>query len=151
MSQSTSLDRPILTTPGRRLLTDRLVASTEQLRRMAEEHGRDGTAPDEEYQQLAAQVAQLRELLEVAVEPARIPDDPLVVELGDEVAVEYVDGGLDRFVLTHPVEAALLEDNASVSSPLGQALVGRRAGDRVTVHAPDGDWQCTIVARERAT
>jgi transcription elongation GreA/GreB family factor len=34
----------------------------------------------------------------------------------------------------------------TVSSPLGQALVGRRAGDTVSYRGPDGDLQAEVVA-----
>lgn len=36
----------------------------------------------------------------------------------------------------------------SVESPLGAAVVGRRAGERTRVAAPGGDWHAAIVAVE---
>ena len=37
------------------------------------------------------------------------------------------------------------EGTVSPTSPLGAALLGRRAGDRVDVQAPRGGWRATIV------
>jgi transcription elongation GreA/GreB family factor len=37
------------------------------------------------------------------------------------------------------------EGTVSPSSPLGAALLGRKAGETVDVQAPRGAWQATIV------
>ena len=38
---------------------------------------------------------------------------------------------------------------ASPESPLGRALIARRAGDNVEVHAPSGSWKARIVSVSR--
>ena len=42
------------------------------------------------------------------------------------------------YTLTSPHEANLREGKISVKSPIGQALMGKRAGDTVSVHVPAG-------------
>jgi hypothetical protein len=52
------------------------------------------------------------------------------------------DGGLpgtqQQFLFVHPLEAALDSVRISASSPLGRAVLGRRAGDLVDVASPAG-------------
>ena len=38
------------------------------------------------------------------------------------------------------------QGTVSPTSPLGEALLGRRAGETVDVQAPSGTWQATVVA-----
>jgi transcription elongation factor GreA len=68
--------------------------------------------------------------------------DPDVVGVGSRVVIEDDDGGRLE------VEISALGGNgtASPSSPLGEALLGCRAGDTVEVDAPRGPWLATIVA-----
>lgn len=149
-ASGTSTDTIILTEDGRRRLEERLLHATESLRTMAEELGdRDGV-PTDDYRRTLAQVDELRTVLERARPPAAVPDDPRIVEIGDEVVVEYDGGDVERHVIVDSVEAALGDGRVSVVSPLGQALVGRGVGDSITVDAPAGEYRCVIRRRRRA-
>lgn len=83
------------------------------------------------------------------VPPADVRDDPCIVETGDEVVVEYDAGGVQRHAIVESVAAALGDARVSVTSPLGQALLGRSSGDAVTVDAPAGQYRCVIRRRPR--
>jgi transcription elongation factor GreA len=63
---------------------------------------------------------------------------PGVVGIGSVVSVDETDNGAGaryRLVGAHEAQAP---GDVSISSPVGQALLGRRAGDTVTVSLPDG-------------
>ena len=71
------------------------------------------------------------------------------VRLGSKVTV--AEDGSDEhelFMLVGAAEANPLEGRISNVSPLGQALMGRRIGDVVTVQAPRGEVVFRIVAIE---
>ena len=71
------------------------------------------------------------------------------VRLGSKVTV--AEDGSDEhelFMLVGAAEANPLEGRISNVSPLGQALLGRRVGDVVTVQAPRGEVVFKIVAIE---
>jgi len=62
-----------------------------------------------------------------------------VVDLGSQVTVlEEGREAPEVFRIVGPAEADPLNGKVSHQSPLGQALLGRRAGDVVTVDAPAG-------------
>jgi transcription elongation factor GreA len=67
--------------------------------------------------------------------------DPDAVSVGSRVVIQDNDGGRLE------VEISGLGGNGTTSptSPLGAALLGRRAGETVEVRAPRGTWQATIV------
>jgi transcription elongation factor GreA len=99
----------------------------------------------------AEEIAQLQEdiavvdvrigWLEELLRHARIVDDTLasgVVSVGCVVDLEYLDSG--RVVTYHVAGSALSADTGALSagSPVGRALIGRRAGDVVEVQLPTG-------------
>ena len=67
--------------------------------------------------------------------------DPALVAVGSHVVVEDDDGGR----LEVEISGLGGGGTTSPSSPLGAALIGRRAGETVEVAAPRGAWQATIV------
>lgn len=80
--------------------------------------------------------------LETQLRSARIVErgdlDEGAIAVGHRVDVRRA-GGLERcYVLVGPLEGDPRSGRLSVDSPLGSALVGRRAGD-VVVLAPDGE------------
>ncbi len=83
-------------------------------------------------------------ILRARLEDAEIVEggDPDIVAVGSRVVIE--DDGGERL----EVEISGLGGNGttSPSSPLGTALIGRRAGETVEVEAPRGTWSATIVA-----
>jgi transcription elongation factor GreA len=104
----------------------------------------------EGYARGAAELAQLNSILGQAITTQELPpEQPGMVELGDEVTVEFTAGETERFLLVHPVEAPLDQLRISVESPLAQALLGRRVGEEVEVEAPAGRYRCRIVATRR--
>jgi transcription elongation factor GreA len=103
----------------------------------------------EEHQRLAEQLTALDQVLQVAVSPADVRDDPSIVEVGDEVQVRFPDGETDRFLIVHPVEAGMDERRTSMHAPLAAAVLGRRPGDEVVVESPGGTYHCTIEQRTR--
>jgi transcription elongation factor GreA len=102
------------------------------------------------YARGRAELAHLNSILAQAVTIEELPPErPGVVELGDEVTVEFAAGETDRFLLVDPVEAPLDQLRISVESPLAQALLGRRVGEQVEVRAPAGRYRCRILATGR--
>ena len=148
---ASTIAAPALTGEGRRSLAARakhlrnvIVPELDVLR---QEH--DPTA-EAEYRRASRKLSDLETLLADAGAVEDIPDDPSVVELGETVTIIFDDGSPERYLLVDPSEAALLGgERLSVDSPLGQALVGHRIGERVTVRAPAGDYQCTVLSAER--
>ena len=140
----------VLTAAGRAWLEDRLARGLARLERI------DADLAAERAEELVTERAQLREqlddlevLLRDAVAPADIIDDPSIVEIGDEVEVEFPDGDRESFLIVHPVEAGMDEHRTSSEAPLARAVLGSRPGDRVTVTSPAGVYECTVVRRDR--
>jgi transcription elongation factor GreA len=67
---------------------------------------------------------------------------------GDEVGIGSVVDVVDEGGETMTVEISAVGGSGTVSptSPLGSALLGRKAGDTVKVQAPRGAWKATISA-----
>ena len=58
---------------------------------------------------------------------------------GATVQVEDIDTGHRAcYQLVGPFEADAMHDRISIDSPVGRALLGRRAGEEVSVYAPGG-------------
>lgn len=141
---------PVLTARGREVLQARLDAARRRLERVTEELGNErDEAQLDERRQLQEQIDELAPVLRNAVSPADVVDDPTIVEIGDEVEVEFADGSRETFLIVHPLEAGIDEHRTSSDAPLATAVLGHREGDRVTVDSPAGDYDCTIRRRER--
>jgi transcription elongation factor GreB len=140
----------VLTPEGHRRLAARAVwLATERVPRLA--HNLDD--PDQggwaggEYGRAVTELARLTSILGQAITTEELsPERPGIVELGDEVLVEFAAGDTERFVLVDPIEAPLDDVRISVESPLARALLGRRVGEQVEVEAPAGRYRCRILA-----
>ena len=104
---------------------------------------------DEDYHRATRQLAELTSLLARSEPVEVLPDDPRRVDLGEAVTVRLEDGSLERYLIVHPAEATLGGLRVSAASPLGVALLGRRVGEHVEVHAPGGAYRCAIVSTDR--
>ncbi|GAC1401646.1 MAG: transcription elongation factor GreA [Chloroflexota bacterium] len=69
---------------------------------------------------------------------------PRKVEIGTIVRVCRDDGRECEYKIVESLEAAPTEGKVSDRSPIGQALVGRKRGDKVSVHAPARTTSYTI-------
>ena len=133
---------PVLTPDGQRWLLERAAW-------LAAEPDQAGWS-DDTYARGAAELARLNEILAQAITTEELPpEQPGVVELGDEVLVEFAADVTERFLLVDPVEAPLDQVRISVESPLAQAMLGRRVGEQVEVEAPAGRYRCRILATRR--
>jgi transcription elongation factor GreA len=66
------------------------------------------------------------------------------VRIGSRVRVRDADGDAEFSVVPHD-EADCMVDRVSAESPLGRALLGRRAGDLVRYRAPGGVLAVTVI------
>src|SRR5690554_1247739 len=94
MSSTETTHAPlVLTAAGRDWLRTRLERAEERLARverdLAAESNTDLFA---EQRSLIEQVEELTRMLRDAVSPSDVRDDPSIVEIGDEVEVEFPDG-----------------------------------------------------------
>jgi transcription elongation GreA/GreB family factor len=138
----------VLTSEGQRRLAVRAAwLATELVPRLA--HHQAGWASGE-YERAVSELARLTRILGQAMTTHELPpEDPSIVEFGDEVVVEFAAGDTERYLLVDPIEAPLDDLRISVESPLAQALVGRRVGEQVEVDAPAGRYRCRIVTTGR--
>lgn len=143
----------ILTREGRRLLVERArwlqVTVLPELRAALEDQERDGRI-EVEYERAVDDLHRLRWLVDHATIAEDQIGEPAVVELGKTVTIRDDEGGVERFLIVHPIEAPLDDLRISVRSPMAQALLGHRIGEEVEVAAPSGTYRCWIVAVEGA-
>ncbi len=86
-----------------------------------------------------ARIADLEEIVHNAVVVEAEEGDDASARLGASLELEDDDGNTVTFHLVGTHEADVLEGKISDESPLGQNLMGRQAGDSVTIPARDGD------------
>ncbi len=97
-----------------------------------------------------ARIKELEELVENAVILDESQIDTTVVSLGSNVKVLNV--ALNKEIsydLVGSNEANPIENKISDLSPIGAALVGKQAGDEVTVEVPNGTVKMKILAVSR--
>jgi len=90
--------------------------------------------------------------LEMLLANARVIDDGAVkadaVQIGAKVTIKEDDGEPEMYTIVGPAEANPREGRVSNESPLGRALMDRRAGDTVRVDAPGGSFTIRIIKIE---
>lgn len=69
------------------------------------------------------------------------------VGLGRTVTVDF-DGEEEVYTIVGPAESEPIQGRISEESPIGKQLMGRKAGDRVTVETPGGPADILIKAVE---
>jgi transcription elongation factor GreA len=80
---------------------------------------------------------------QVVTDPDRDPDTAALLS---SVRVRDLEGGEEiTYHLVSPAEADLAQDKISVQSPVGKALLGRRAKDTVAVQTPGGEVKYEIL------
>jgi transcription elongation factor GreA len=139
---------PLLTEEGRMRLAERarrLEEETIPALVEAIDDEDDEMAPRLEYDLAMRELEQLKYVLETAGSVYDIPEDPDVVQIGDWVTVSTGDGEEVRHLIVHPAEAGLDMTRISSGSPLAMAVLGHRVKDEVTVEAPSGPYQATII------
>ncbi len=97
----------------------------------------------DEAAKIEARILQLEDMLR----QARVIDDRHgtdKVTLGSEVVVRLDDGTTEHYVLVGKTEANPREGRISNESPVGQALLGRAKGEKVTVQTPGGIMTMTV-------
>ena len=136
----TDIDR-CLTPGGHQRLLDEAKLSNEKFR-SARQQG-DPLA----LQRATAENDRLNRLLEeTRVLPA--PSDRAVIGIGSLIGFREADGPEETWQLVPPLEADAEQSRMSVLTPMGQALLGKAAGDVVEVEAPSGSYLVEVTAIE---
>ncbi|MDQ3467669.1 MAG: transcription elongation factor GreA [Chloroflexota bacterium] len=146
-----------LTAAGKKRLEEEL--ATLQNRRQPElatriqeatEHG--DVSDNSEYEDLKeewvivdARIRDLEQTLERAEIIHRDANDD-AVGLGSKVTLRSDDGEEESWIVVSPEEANTLDGTISTESPVGRAVLGRRAGDSATVTTPVGTMVYTLVS-----
>lgn len=148
------LSEPVLLTAGglEKLKQDLERAQTRRLDafdRMKEAAQPGDIEDNPELEQAKEEVARLNERiyeLEEMIGRAQIIEgrNSGVAEPGSTLEVEDDEGETTIYHLVGAVEADPTRGLISVESPVGRALVGRRAGDKVSVAVPAGTIELTI-------
>lgn len=106
-----------------------------------------GAAPEERLREVRERIRRLGQLVAglAGVEGGALPLDR--VGYGSTVALQDLRtrGRISYTLVTGDV-IDLDEDQVSLASPVGQALLGRRVGDRISVETPAGTLRYRIVS-----
>lgn len=150
------LSEPVLLTAGGLEKLKRDLEETQARRIEAFERMKEAAQPGDiednpELEQAKEEVARLNERiyeLEEMIGRAQIIEgrNSGVVEPGSMIEVEDEEGERIVYHLVGAVEADPTTGRISVESPVGRALVGKKAGDSVTVEVPAGTVELTIKA-----
>lgn len=96
-----------------------------------------------ELERTAERLTEITGLLEHAGEA--VPGEGTVA-VGTAVTVRFSDGTVETLQISDLAEEDPTATITTSDSPLGEALLGRRAGDEVTYDAPDGRLTAHVLA-----
>lgn len=129
------------------LQTVRRAEVAEKIKRAKETGGTDHNADYEEAKNEQAfaegRILELEDILKNAVVITH-HHKASRVEMGSVVTVTDQDDKTQQFTIVGSDEANPLEGKISNQSPVGQALLGKKAGDKVGVKAPGGTLHLRI-------
>ena len=100
----------------------------------------------DEQAKLAGEIAELENALRnaVVIDDASVTDE--YVNIGTTVRVLYLDeGDEEEYSIVGARESDPMNNRISNESPMGAALLGHKAGDTVTVEAPDGSYELKVL------
>lgn len=128
---------------GRREIAERIKTAREwgDLKENSEYHDAKN-----DQAHLETKIARLREKITGAVVVADEAPRSGVVGLGSTVVVREPEGSEQTWQIVSSHDAAPREGRLSVESPMATALLGRAAGDQVSVSLPRGTRAMTIVS-----
>ena len=124
---------------------------SERIRQAREEsHGDSGdsTAYEDAKTELALIEQRIGELERTLAEVELVPDSGerhTEVSLGAHVVIQDTEGEKEEYVIVDHAEADPRLGRISQTSPVGRALMGHKAKDKVSVDTPAGTRQLTIV------
>jgi len=158
------LDREIILTPeGRRKLKDELeYLSTKKREEVAERikdargfgdisRTRSTTTPRTSRPWLSSGIYALEEKLgsAIVIDAKSVKTD--TVGVGTKVTMQdMAKGDILQYAIVGSAEADPSSHKLSNESPVGQAIIGRKPGDKVTVAVPQGSMKFKILTIERA-
>jgi transcription elongation factor GreA len=106
----------------------------------------DYAAAKEEQGFIEGRIEELTDLLRSVeiIEENNKPRD--CVDIGSKVTIREENDPEETYLLVGPQEADPKKGRISYSSPIGEALMGHRAGDLVSVNSPGGKFSLKIVS-----
>jgi transcription elongation factor GreA len=125
----------------KQLISVRRPEVAEKIKRAREVGGTENNAEYDDAKNEQAFVEGKILTLENIVKNAVIIESPAmpgVVEMGDKVLIQNQDGKIDQFTIVGSAEANPIEGKISNESPVGHALLGKKAGDEIEVTTPSG-------------
>jgi transcription elongation factor GreA len=125
---------------------DRLEAEVRNDRGAVSDHAdaADAIQRADELVGLDERVAELDRLLHAGPGPTNGDELPF----GTQVKLKFADGDVVTMQVISVIEEASVEGETealTASSPLGQALVGRKAGDKVSYTTPQGEQEVELL------
>ncbi len=93
-------------------------------------------------------ISELEYLLATARVAEPGSEEPGVIQVGSRVQVQEEGFDPEDYLIVGAAEAKPSLGKVSNESPLGKALVGHKAGDKVTVNAPAGSFTVTVIKVE---
>jgi transcription elongation factor GreA len=128
---------------GRREIAERIKTAREwgDLKENSEYHDAKN-----DQAHLETKIARLREKITQAVVVADEPSSSGVAGLGSTVVVRDEDGAEQTWQIVSSHDASPREGRLSVESPIASGLLGRSAGDRVSVSLPKGTRTMTVLS-----
>lgn len=100
---------------------------------------------EEELQFVESRIQELQDMLDAA-QLIEADQDTSVINIGDTVVLQTDDGSFEEYTITGIAEADPGKGLISNESPLGQALLGHRIGEEISVRAPVGEIRYRIIS-----
>jgi transcription elongation factor GreA len=105
----------------------------------------DYDAARKEQSFLEGRVQQLEQMIKYAVIIETTSEGGSVVVLGSTVVVETDRHGEETFTIVGSAEADATAGKISYTSPIGSALIGRKAGEKIRVEIPAGSMDFRVI------
>jgi transcription elongation factor GreA len=131
-----------LTTRRRPEVISRIKAARE-LGDLSENADYDAARKEQSF--LEGRVQQLQQMIKHAVIIQSTSEGGSVVELGSTVVVETDRHGEETFQIVGSAEADATAGKISFTSPIGRALMGRKAGEKIRVEIPQGSMDFLVI------
>ncbi len=102
----------------------------------------DYDAARNEQAQLESRIKEL----EYKLEHSEIIDnkDKNIANVGSTIVVEYEPGDEEEYMLVGSLEADPFNNKISNESPIGKAVIGHKAGEKISVESPNGSYEVLL-------